>query len=119
MNGHLAGIRAARKLRAAKTSAAGASSVKHVSRALAKIANAVISSITHLEARITTFIDQRELRIIRSWHHSISGPELMNLVSQVIDPPTISGDKKDIRPRMALDAVVAKSPWLRIQSPCS
>ncbi len=33
----------------------------------------------------------------------------MNLVSQVIDPPTISGDKKDIRPRMALDAVVAKS----------
>jgi hypothetical protein len=65
LNGHLAGIRAARKLRAAKTSAAGASSVKHVSRALAKIANAVISSIPHLETRITTFIDQRELRIIR------------------------------------------------------
>ena len=64
MNGHLAGIRAARKLRAAKTSAAGASSVKHVSRALAKIANAVVSSITHLVTRIATFIDQRELRII-------------------------------------------------------
>ena len=33
----------------------------------------------------------------------------MRLVAQVIDPPTVSGEKKEITPPMALDAVVAKS----------
>jgi hypothetical protein len=33
----------------------------------------------------------------------------MNLVSQVINPPMVSGEKKDITPPMVLDTVVTKS----------
>jgi hypothetical protein len=32
------------------------------------------------------------------------------MVPQVINPPTVSGEKKDITPPMVLDAVLAKSP---------
>jgi hypothetical protein len=80
MNGHLAGIRAARKFRAAKTSAAGISLVKQVSSARAKIANAVAHPWHTSGLTITAFKINAKFRIIVGII-AIAGQRLTNVVS--------------------------------------